>query len=418
MVTENETIAAPSVLTLGEAQARLREAVAEQAISVKTDTEVVELSDALGRVASSDIESSLATPPSDNSAMDGFAVRSSDINTLQVSLPISQRIPAGVNPAPLKPGTAARIFTGGVMPLNADAVVIQENCEYDKTRVTIKQASTTAGDNVRPAGQDITLGAKVIRRGQTLNAIDLSLLSSIGLAQVEVIRPLSVAIFSTGDELIEPGQALKPGQIYNSNRTLLMALCKRLGYATIDCGIVEDTLLATKVALASAAQKADIIISSGGVSVGEEDHVKPAVEELGSLDMWRVQMKPGKPVAFGHINGKAFLGLPGNPVSSFVVFQLLGVPLLQSVQGQTPSYPTAYPVRSGFSKKTSSREEYVRVRLERDESGQLVAQRFANLSSGVLSSLSWADGLVRQGIDQAIVSDQLVEFFPLNEAML
>lgn len=413
MVTESEKIAAPKHMTLMQAQASISESVSE-----KTDSEFVEISEALGRIASANVKSALAIPPSDNSAMDGFAIRSADVNATTVSLPVSQRIPAGSKPADLEPGTAARIFTGGVMPDNADAVVIQENCEYDETQVTITQTSVTAGDNVRPAGQDIERGATVIRQGQKLNAIDLSLLASIGCAQVEVIRPLSVAIFSTGDELVEPGQALEVGQIYNSNRTLLVALCKSLGYQTIDCGIVEDTLAATKAALLTAASKADVIISSGGVSVGEEDHVKPAIEELGSLDMWRVQMKPGKPVAVGQINRKPFLGLPGNPVSSFVVFQLLGVPLLQSLQGQNANDPRAYPVLSGFSKKTSTREEYIRVRLARNNTGQLIAERFANLSSGVMSSLSWADGLVRQDIDQAIEAGERIEFLPLTEAML
>lgn len=399
------------MITLAQAQAELTaSAVCDLA------TEAIPLLQALGRVASADAVSSLAIPPADNSAMDGFAVQASDF-VAGDTLPVSQRVPAGTSPAPLLPGTAARIFTGGVLPEGANAVVIQENCEFDADSVTILNAARE-GDNIRPLGQDISSGATVVHAGQRLSAVDLSLLASIGLAEAQVYRQLKVAIFSTGDELIEPGQPLQPGQIYNSNRTLLMALCGQLGFATIDCGIVADTLEATKQALSQAASQADLIVSSGGVSVGEEDHVKPAVEALGSLAMWKVQMKPGKPVAFGEVAGTPFLGLPGNPVSSFVVFQLLGVPLARALQGQRPSLPIAYSVQAGFDMQTTSREEYIRVRLERDPSGQLVAQRFANLSSGVMSSLSWADGLVRQDIDQMIHTGDSVAFLPLVEGML
>ena len=383
-------------------------------------SERVQLVRALGRVASHDVVSSIQIPPSDNSAMDGFAVNSADFadKQLPLTLPVSQRITAGSAPEVLAPGTAARIFTGGVIPEGADAIVIQENCDFDSSNKVTFKTEAQKGDNIRPAGQDIASGATVIKQGQRLNSVDLSLLASIGHAEVDVFEPLKVAIFSTGDELIEPGKPLKVGQIYNSNRTLLIALCQQLGFFPIDCGTVEDTLDATKAALANAAANADVVISSGGVSVGEEDHVKPAVEALGSLDLWKVQMKPGKPVAFGHIDQTPFLGLPGNPVSSFVVFQLLGVPLLRALQGQGSDVPKVYKIKSGFDKKSSTREEYIRVRLEQDDQGQLIAQRFANLSSGVLSSLSWADGLLRQNCDQAIHTGDFVEYLPLNDAML
>ena len=295
--------------------------------------------------------------------------------------------------------------------------MIQENCDYSDDAVTVLKA-VNQGANIRPQGQDITQGAQVIRAGQKLTAIDISLLASIGKATVDVFKPLTVALFSTGDELVEPGQALAPGQIYNSNRPLLQSLCRQMGFAVYDCGIVEDTFEATKAALSNAASKADVIISSGGVSVGEEDHVKPAVEALGELAMWKVQIKPGKPVAFGHINEVPFLGLPGNPVSSFTVFQLLGVPLLNALQGQEMLETVSDPVRAKFDKKFSSREEYIRVKIERDAKGQLIADRFSNLSSGVMSSLSWADGLVRQDLDSSIEAGQILEFFPLREAML
>jgi len=388
-------------------------------ISCQQDSQVVLLADALGRVASANVVSPIQIPPSDNSAMDGFAVRASDLNdSADTCLDVSQRIPAGAQPSPLTMGTAARIFTGGVVPEGADAVVIQENCEFDaRDQVRIKKA-VTSGANIRPAGQDIAQGTVVVYKGKKLTAIDLSLLASIGCTHVRVFMPLKVAIFSTGDELVEPGQALKPGQIYNSNRTLLIALCRQLGFTAIDCGTVQDTLDATKAALADAAKNADVIISSGGVSVGEEDHVKPAVEALGSLDLWKVQMKPGKPVAYGRIVKVPFLGLPGNPVSSFVVFQLLGLPLLQTLQGQDWQTPTAFKIKAGFDKKITTREEYIRVRLERDGSGELVANVFENLSSGVMSSLSWADGLVRQNIDQQIGVGDMLDYLPLNDGLL
>lgn len=399
------------MITLTQAREQLR------SLPIKPSTEVVQINDALGRVSSVDVVSNLAIPPANNSAMDGFAVCAADLNAEQKQLSISQRIPAGTAPTALDSGTAARIFTGGTMPAGADTVVIQENCDYNASTVTILKA-VNSGENIRPKGQDICLGATVVNRGRKISAIDISLLASIGQASIEVYTPLRVALFSTGDELIEPGNELKEGQIYNSNRPLLMALCQQMGLVSYDCGIVEDTLSATKIALSDAANNADVIISSGGVSVGEEDHIRPAVEALGELSMWKVQMKPGKPVAFGNIGGVPFLGLPGNPVSSYTVFQLLGVPLLNHLQGQDLAAEISYPVSAAFSKPLSTREEYIRVKIKRDASGCLQADRFANLSSGVMSSLSWADGLVRQNIDTAIEVGQTLEFFPIREAML
>lgn len=406
------------MITLSQAKRRLCDSV-----SGISKEETVALSASLGRIASQDIISTLAIPPSDNSAMDGFAVNSSDIQTVPTSLAISQRIPAGTQPAPLKAGSAARIFTGGVIPDGADAVIIQENTDYSQENTHASQTVSlrciaSAGDNIRPQGQDITVGAVVVHRGQRISAVDMSLLASIGVTELWVYQPLKVAIFSTGDELVEPGVPLKVGQIYNSNRSLLMALCQQLGFHAIDIGIVADTLEATKHALLEATDVADVVLSSGGVSVGEEDHVKPAVQALGALDLWKVQMKPGKPVAFGRVADTAFLGLPGNPVSSFVIFQLLAVPLLKTLQGEVVKEPIYFSAKSGFAKKTTSREEYIRVKLSRDNSGQLIAEQFQNLSSGVMSSLSWADGLVRQAIDQAIRLGDVVDVYPLNEGML
>ena len=402
------------MITVTEAQQQLVRATAG-----RRKVEQVELNTALGRVCAQDVASAIDVPPADNSAMDGFAVNSHNLTEEPVTLPVSQRVPAGAAPHPLKDGTAARIFTGGVMPAGADAVVIQENCDYepDGTSVTICKR-VAAGDNVRPQGQDIRSGATVVTCGKRLSAIDLGLIASVGVERVSAYSPLRVAIFSTGDELVEPGKALQPGQIYNSNRTSLMALCRDRGYRVVDCGIVADTLQATCDALAQAAAEADVIVSSGGVSVGEEDHVKPAVEALGSLDLWKVQMKPGKPVAFGKVGDTPFLGLPGNPVSSFVVFQLLAVPLLATLQGEAWNPPTSYRVIAAFDKPAVSREEYIRVRIIPSKDGAPRVDRFANLSSGVLSSLSWADGLVRQTIGTAIVQNQEVEFIPLQDGHL
>ena len=400
-----------------------------QSVSKQTATEEVRLHLALGRVAAKDQHSAIEVPPCDNSAMDGFAVNSNDLREGASVLSISQRIPAGAWPDPLQRGTAARIFTGGVMPSGADAVVIQENCDYleSNDQVTIRKP-VTAGENVRPKGQDIAVGAEIIAAGLKLNAVHLGLLASIGCSTVSVYKTITVAVFSTGNELIEPGQALEPGQIYNSNRTMLLALCHQMGYQTIDCGIVEDTLEATKAALKQAALQADIIISSGGVSVGEEDHIKPAIEALGSLQHWKVQMKPGKPVVLGSVVNTPILGLPGNPVSSYVVFQLLGIPLLKALQGEVVVAPLVFKVIAGFDKRLTSREEYIRVRIsgttenEPKQSGlepdQSVAQLFNNQSSGVLSSLAWADGLVRQSIDQIISKGDTVDFLPLREGLL
>ena len=380
------------------------------------DTETRQLDEALGLVAARDYVSALSIPPQDNSAMDGFAIAASDSHCEQ-PFAISQRIPAGSNPPPLAKGTAARIFTGGVMPAGADAVVIQENCEFDADTVKFLKAVDSRA-NVRPQGQDIKIGTKVVHAGQKLSALDLALLASIGVDMVECFRPITVAIFSTGDELAEPGNPLKAGQIYNSNRPLLKGLCRQLGFNVYDCGVVEDTLQATKQALKDAAEHADFIVSSGGVSVGEEDHVKPAIEALGRLDLWKIQMKPGKPVAFGVVEQTPFIGLPGNPVSSFVVFQLLAIALLQKRQGQIVEAPIEYLVIADFDKKLTSREEYIRVKLNAQPNGQLLAECFPNLSSGVMSSLSWADGLARQNVNSKIERGQLISFLPLHDGVL
>ena len=378
--------------------------------------EKVSLNRALGRIVAKDVFATVQVPPCDNSAMDGYAVNSADLAGVPVTLPISQRIPAGAQTEPLMAGTAARLFTGAPIPQGADAVVIQEHCEAQVDSVEIHQAASI-GDNIRPAGQDIRIGDLITAQGQRLSAVDIGLLASVGHAKVDVYTSLKVAIFSTGDELANPGDALKEGQIYNSNRAMLDALCQQAGYETLDIGVVEDTLVATKSALLQAAAQADVIISTGGVSVGEEDHIRPALEELGQLQHWKVQMKPGKPVVIGKVKETPFIGLPGNPVSAFVVFQILGLPVLQILQGEQVSQPCALEVPAGFSKAEVSREEYIRVRLNRD-TGQPIAEIFDNQSSGVLFSLAWADGLVRQQIGQRIDVGDMLEFLPFSKGNL
>jgi len=352
--------------------------------------EVRPLLEARGAVLAADIAAAIAVPPEDNSAMDGYALRAAEAGH---TLPISQRIPAGVAAAPLAPGTAARIFTGAAVPPGADAVAIQERCQERDGCLQVLQP-VQPGDNIRLRGQDIAEGSQVFAAGRRLRAADLGLLASLGLAEVPVYRPLRVALLSTGSELVEPGSGpLRPGRIYNSNRVVLAAQLRALGMEVVDCGIVPDSPQATAAALQDAAGRADCIVSSGGVSVGEEDHVRGQVERLGSLTLWRLAIKPGKPLAFGEVSGVPFIGLPGNPTSSYVTFCLLARPFLLQAQGAVAVEPIRLSVRANFTRaRPDSREEYLRVTLAPGVEG-LRATPFANQSSGVLSSVCHSDAL-------------------------
>lgn len=369
-----------------------------------TATETLPLLQAHDRILAVAQRSSLDVPPADNSAMDGYAIRHADLQTDsaagQQSFVISQRIPAGQVPQALQPATAARIFTGAEIPPGADTVIMQEQCREQDGRVELP-TGIPLGNNIRPRGQDIRAGEAVAAAGQLLTPQTLGLLASIGIAQVPVFRRLKVAILSTGDELAEPGQPLQPGQIYNSNRFLLAGLLHKMGIICIDPGPVADTPEATLQALSRATLEADMIISSGGVSVGEEDHVKTAVEKLGELKLWKVAIKPGKPLAFGRVGDTPFFGLPGNPVSTFMTFLLFARPYLQKMQGREPLLPQGSLLPASFTRpKKSIREEFVRVRI--DDNGVMAVH--PNQSSGVLSSASWSNAVAIVPVDTVIAA--------------
>lgn len=380
--------------------------------------ESVSTFDADGRVLAQDLVSALQVPPQDNSSMDGYAVRSAEIADEGVVLPVSQRIPAGSAAAPLQPGTAARIFTGAPVPEAADAIVMQEDTEdLGDGRVRICRVPSK-GQWIRRSGEDILRGSTVLARGDRLGPAALGLAASIGMDRLQVAARPRVALFSTGDELVMPGEvapeAMPAGAIYNSNRFFLRSLLLRLGCEVRDFGIVPDQREATVEALRQAAAGNDLILTSGGVSVGEEDHIKPAVQQLGTLDLWQIAMKPGKPFAHGRVGDAHFIGLPGNPVSSFVTFLLLVRPFLLRLQGASRPTPEALQMRAHFDwKRPDRRREFLRVR--RDGQGGL--ELFPNQSSGVLTSTVWADGLVDVPAGHTFASGDLVPFLPLSELL-
>lgn len=368
------------------------------------------LAAASGRVLAEDLVSTLDLPPWPNSAMDGYALRLADWNG--EPLVVSQRIFAGQAPEPLAVGTCARIFTGAPVPAGADCVEMQENAVVESDQRVQFTEPMVSGQNIRPQGQETTVGEQVLSAGTRLGPIELGLAASLGCASLEVVRKARVAVLSTGDELVEPGQALGPGQIYNSNRVLLCGWLQRMGCDVVDAGILPDDLSATRERLAQLSD-VDLILSTGGVSVGEADFLGIALREDGELALWKLAIKPGKPLTFGHYRGVPVIGLPGNPASTLVTFALLARPYLLRRQGVQSVAPLKFKVPAGFAwPKAGGRREYLRGRME---NGRAIIYR--NQSSGVLRSAAWADGLVEVLEGQTLVEGDEVGFIPLSEVL-
>jgi molybdopterin molybdotransferase len=376
------------------------------------------LLEAYGEVLAETQCSAVNVPPADNSAMDGYALNTSDLaESEQTELVVSQRIAAGEGAAPLQPGTAARIFTGATIPDGADVVIMQEQVEVigDTIRFDIKPET---GMNIRKLGNDIRSGDTILHKGCRLRAQDIGLAASVGLESLPVFEKIRVGMFLTGDELVEPGQPLTAGKIYDSNRYTLQGMLHDLGCEIVDLGLVGDTLKETKAAMRNAARLADLVVTCGGVSVGEEDHVRIAIEQLGDLHLWRLRIKPGKPLAFGQIESTPFVGLPGNPVSVFATFYLFVCPLIKTLQGRVWQKPQAFQVAAGFDwPKPDSRREFLRARLEMDDAQQLVARIYPNQDSGVLSSAVWAQGFVEIAEGRTLKSGDKVDYFSFEQIL-
>ena len=378
------------------------------------EVETISIVDALGRVLAEPVVSPVNVPPHDNSMMDGYALHSYDLEHND-SFEISQRVPAGTTPEALKTGTAARIFTGAPIPEGANLVVMQEETEeLQNGKIKITAKSTVKGQNIRVIGEDIKQDSTILKVGHKLRSQDLGLISSVGQAEVTVYKQLTIATFTSGDELLEPGDSPEAGKIFNANRYVLIGLFAKLGFKLIDLGRVEDTLEATVEVMKKAAEMADVVISTGGVSVGEEDHIKPAIEQLGSLGMWKVKMKPGKPIAYGNIQGTPFIGLPGNPVSVFATFKLFARPYLLKMQGATEIKAKPIWLEADFDwLKSGFRREFARARLV-NKNQTSVVQIYPNQGSGVLTSTVWADAFVVIPEDTKIHKGDKVAFYPFN----
>ena len=369
-------------------------------VTAVRDVETVSLGDADGRILANDISAPLPLPPFTNSAVDGYAVRSGDVpRGAEAVLPVTGRIQAGAtaNDA-IKPGHAVRIFTGAPMPEGADTVFMQEDVRLDADDRVVLPAGLRPGANVRPAGEDIPVGTAALAAGLRLRPQDVALAAAFGLAQLDVRRRIRVAVFSTGNELVSPGGPRAAAQLFDSNRFMLMAMLKRLGCEVSDLGIVSDNRAALADGVKKVAATHDLILTSGGVSTGDEDHVKAAVESVGNLVLWRMAIKPGRPVAMGIVDGTPFIGLPGNPVASFVTFVHVVRPTVLALAGAVQQHLVPMPVRAAFAyKKKIARREYVRVNLRRGENGVLEAVKFPREGAGLLSSLVDTDGLVELG---------------------
>ncbi|WP_165395113.1 gephyrin-like molybdotransferase Glp [Thiomicrorhabdus indica] len=385
-------------------------------VQVTTQTETINVADGLYRILAQDITSSVNVPPHDNSQMDGYVLHSFDLEHAD-TFPVSQRIAAGEVGKELEHGSIARIFTGAPIPAGANQVVMQEDTEEVDGKIQIR-VKATPGEYIRKKGEDITSGQTILKAGTRLRPQELGLISSIGIGQIEVYQPLKIATFTTGDELLEPGEAAEEGKIYNANRYTLSGLIPQLGFELIDLGRVEDSLDSTVSAMKKAADMADIVMTTGGVSVGEEDHIKPAIEQLGELYTWKVKMKPGKPLAYGRLKTDKgvvpFFGLPGNPVSAFATFKLFARPYLMKMQGTTQIKTNPIWLAADFDwPKANFRREFLRARItnKRQES---VVEIFPNQSSGVLMSASWAEGFAVIPEDTTIAKGDTVAFYPFS----
>jgi len=380
--------------------------------------ESVSLDNSLSRILASDIHSTINVPGFDNSAMDGYAIALNDNQLLQknLSFDIVDRIPAGSTGNELNKGCAARIFTGAPIPKGANTVIMQEECEVseDGTQITITRA-IKLNENIRPTGNDILENDVILSSGKQIQPQDISLASSVGVAELTVYKKIKVGVFFTGDELVEPGIPLSSGQIYNSNRYALVALLEQVGCEVINLGNIEDKFSATCDALESLESQCDLIMTTGGVSVGEEDHVKPAVESLGELNLWKIRMKPGKPLAYGKVKQTPFIGLPGNPVSSFVTFCIFSLPFIKKMQGNNNYQSKIIKVKANFEcKRAKPRREYARARIDHSESTP-VANLYPKQGSDVMSSIVWADGLVEIPENKTVELGELLNYYPLSE---
>ena len=386
--------------------------------SVTAKTEAVSLDDSLGRILASDIHSTINVPGFDNSAMDGYTIALNDSQVAQenLSFKVVDRIAAGSTGKDLNSGSAARIFTGAPIPKGANTVVMQEECKLseDKSQITVARA-INLNENIRPTGNDILKGNVILSSGKQIKPQDISLAASVGVGELVVFKKIKVGVFFTGDELVEPGNPLSPGKIYNSNRYALVALLKQVGCDVVNLGNIEDKLDATCDALEALESKCDLIMTTGGVSVGEEDHVKPAVEKLGELNLWKIRMKPGKPLAYGKVKQTPFIGLPGNPVSSFVTFCIFSLPFIKKMQGNSNYESKILKVKTNFDcKRAKPRREYARVRIDHSTETPL-ANLFPKQGSDVMSSVVWADGIIEIPENTTFETGTILNYYSMSE---
>jgi molybdopterin molybdotransferase len=415
-LTDDCFAAGDAMLTVAEALARIGDRLGPM-----VGIEEAPLVGARGRILAEDVTAPRDVPPHDNSAVDGFAFRFDDLAAAgETRLTVAFRLAAGqVADRSLAPGTAARIFTGAPMPAGADTVAMQEDCRQEDETVVIP-AGLKRGANRRKAGEDVKAGRIIIPRGRRLRAQELGLVASVGRVRLRLYKRLNAAVFSTGDEIRDPGQPAGPGAVYDANRFAVMALLEGLGCHVTDLGILPDRLPAIRDALARAAASGHhVLVTSGGVSLGEEDHVKAAVEALGRLDFWKLAIKPGRPIALGRVGSAAFIGLPGNPVAAMVTFVRIARPVLLRLMGAAEAGPAVFRVPAAFDyRKKAGRREWLRARLVHGADGAPAAEKFAADGSGILTSMVWADGLVE--LDEArgdVKTGETVDFLPFGEVL-